>query len=169
MNRVVTLSLILVLAVLLAIVTSRELAGPVKVTVAGSDSFIRKARIIHSANNSNKWIADVERISLYQNGAVARLQDIVVTMPERKLSMRAKNGSYDMGAGYLDVKGEVTATNGEYRIISKDIAWDFKKETMTGKNGVYLTGKGVTLRADTLTTRKGDEINLKGNVKVVFD
>ncbi|MBF0566432.1 MAG: hypothetical protein HQK89_14475 [Nitrospirae bacterium] len=169
MSRVMALSMVFVIAVLLAIVTKMELAGPVRVTVHSSDSYMQRARIVHSVDSSDKWVADVGKIFLYENGTMARLKDIVLTVPDKKISVKAPYAYYDVKAGEIDVKGEITASNGDYEIRSKDIVWNSKSETLYGGKGVYLRGRDMTLSADTMVSHKGEEVNLNGNVKVIFN
>ncbi|WP_420263976.1 LPS export ABC transporter periplasmic protein LptC [Candidatus Magnetominusculus dajiuhuensis] len=168
MRKFIPIVLIIAATVLFVYYTSQEIYSLKKISIVPGNSYLENVKITHADMAAVKWTAAIEKIAIIKTGETAELTNIQFNVPEKEVTLKAGKGTYDIKHNAIDIIGEVTAYNKEFQVKSKDIKWDFKAETLKSANEVVLTGKNVRVRADSIETFGGEQLQLTGNVKVVY-
>ncbi|MBF0608141.1 MAG: LPS export ABC transporter periplasmic protein LptC [Magnetococcales bacterium] len=164
------LILFLISSVLLFVVIAAMQSGNQdKIALSSTDSYMEGVTVAHSVNNSVKWHATVRKVHLTENQKKAEMQGIAVKLTDGSVTIKAPGGVYDVGGNRVNLDGEVVALNKDYEIKSRNVTWDFNKQTLTSDAGVTLKGSRVTLNAASFRADKGELIELYGGVRVVIN
>jgi LPS export ABC transporter protein LptC len=134
------------------------------------ESFIEGLRLVHKKNGDGDWVLTAKRADISEDGNIARLSGIAMTLRDKGVTLYADRGLYNMTDKNLSAEGRVVARGTNYSIISENGA-EFNGTASSLKTDGHVTIKGGKFNVQGTgmdTADSGQIVRLLGNVKAVF-
>jgi LPS export ABC transporter protein LptC len=134
------------------------------------ESFIEGLKLVHKKNGDSDWVLTAKRADISEDGTIARLSGIAMTLRDKGVTVYADRGLYNMTDKNLSAEGRVIARSANYSVISENGA------EFNGTAGILKTDGHVTIEGRKFsvqgtgmdTANSGQIVRLLGNVKAVF-
>lgn len=159
---------VLLFGLLVFLVVSGDKTGRIEVQVKG-DSFFEGLRIVHKKQGEEQWLLTARRADLSKDGGLATLSDIEMKIPDKRITIRAGTGRYDMTSKRVSIDGEISASSPDYAITTSGIEIDSAAGTLATDQNVsvqgrrfLLTGKGMRI------DKNAQQVRILQNVKATF-
>jgi LPS export ABC transporter protein LptC len=133
------------------------------------DSFLEGLRIVHKKDGQKDWIVTAKRADIKENGDMAELSDLEVTVQDKDVTISAGRGTYDMAGKKLTIIGPVTAKEKEYTMTSEDMEFENSTGILKTDRQVRIEGKKFLLTGKGLYADNNEKkVRVLKDVKATF-
>jgi LPS export ABC transporter protein LptC len=135
------------------------------------ESFIEGLKLVHRKNGGSDWVLTAKRADISEDGNIARLSGVAMTLRNEEVTVYADKGLYNMADKNFSAEGRVIARGKNYSIISENGA-EFNGTAGSLKTDGHVTieGRKFSVQGTGMDTAdNGQIVRLLGNVKAVFD
>jgi hypothetical protein len=130
-------------------------------------SFLEGVKVISVQGDKVGWSLDSKQAELLQGGKEAKLDEVLMDVPEEGAHIEAPGGYFDIDTGKLRLTGDIKTDIKGYVLETGSVeVLPGGKINTPGK--VLLKGKGVEIEGRGLETQDEKNVRLKSDVKARF-
>ncbi len=157
--------LLFLLALLLFFGNNREVE---KNLLLRGNSFIEGLRIVHKRDGNNVWILNAKRADIIESEDKAKLNDIVMTIENKGMTIYAGSGLYDMSTRNLTLDGKITADAKDYAIVCDSAEWNNSTGEVKTTGNVRFESKKFNVEGSGMEANTDQKVRILKNVKATF-
>jgi LPS export ABC transporter protein LptC len=159
------ISLLLLSLVFLFLGNNRELD---KALLLKGGSFLEGLKIIHKKNGTSMWTLNASRADIIEGSERVRLNDVVLTVENKDMTIYSPEGFYNMGSRDLTLNGKIKAVSKGYTIITEAVEWNQSKGEIKTKEAVKIESKKFNVEGVGMEADSKQKVRILKNVKATF-
>ncbi len=159
------LPLLSLLALFLFLGYNRELD---KALLLKGGSFIEGLKIVHKKNGTSMWTLNASRADIIEGSDRVKLNDVVLTVENKGMTIYSPEGFYDMGSRDLTLNGKIKAVSKGYTIMTESVEWNQSKGEIKTKEDVKIESKKFNVEGVGMEADSEQKVRILKNVKATF-
>ncbi len=159
------LSVLLFVAVFIALKAGRENGGDIQLT---GGSFIENLTVIQKKNGQPVWTLTASRADFKENEDKADLSDINLVMEKDHIMLQADKGLYDLSERSFTTDTAVKARSRDYRITADSIDYEVASGIIQTQGRINLETKGFKVEGEGMKSEADHKVSILNDVKATF-
>jgi LPS export ABC transporter protein LptC len=133
------------------------------------NSFIEGLRIVNRKDGSADWMLTARRADISEDGQMAYLTDVGMSLEKKGLTLHTDKGVYNMAQRTLAAEGKTVATGKDYSVTAGRVQFDGRNQKMTSRENVVIESKKFTITGRNMDVDNvAQTMRIDGDVKATF-
>lgn len=133
-------------------------------------SFIEGLKIVHKKSGASVWTLNAKRADMIEGSDKVKLNDVVILVENKGMTIYAPDGVYDMGTRNLSLNGKIKSVSEKgYTIETQAVEWDQAKGGIKTKENVRIESKKFNVEGSGMETDSEQKVRILNNVRATFN